>query len=97
MSGRLCLFHLLECTFIYPLPLSTLLVFCFVFHEQRSSVGARIQLVCVGTLLQACTCTVCTHVYACNFHNMAGNLRGVLIFVIFVVDSAVTKISPYEN
>ena len=26
----------------------------------------------------------------CNFH-------GVLIFVIFVVNSEVTKISPYEN
>ena len=28
---------------------------------------------------------------------MAGNFRGVLIFVIFVVDLAVTKISTHEN
>ena len=27
---------------------------------------------------------------------MVGNFRGVSIFVIFVVDSAVTKISPYD-
>ena len=27
---------------------------------------------------------------------MAGNFRGVLIFVIFVVDLAVTKISTHE-
>ena len=30
-------------------------------------------------------------------YHMAGNFRGVLIFVIFVVDSAVTKISTHEN
>ena len=30
-------------------------------------------------------------------YRMAGNFRGVLIFVIFVVDSAVTKISTHEN
>ena len=28
---------------------------------------------------------------------MAGNFRGVLIFVIFVVGSAVTKITTHEN
>ena len=28
---------------------------------------------------------------------MAGNFRGVLIFVIFVVDLAVTKFSTHEN
>ena len=28
---------------------------------------------------------------------LAGSFRGVLIFVIFVVDSAVTKISTNEN
>jgi hypothetical protein len=30
-------------------------------------------------------------------YRMAGNFRGVLIFVIFVVDLAVTKISTHEN
>ena len=30
-------------------------------------------------------------------YRMAGNFRGVLIFVIFVVDLAVTKISTNEN
>ena len=32
-----------------------------------------------------------------GIYRMAGNFRGVLIFVIFVVDSAVTKISTHEN
>ena len=36
------------------------------------------------------------HVH-CIAYRMAGNFRGVLIFVIFVVDSAVTKISTHEN
>ena len=31
------------------------------------------------------------------FYRIAGNFHGVLIFIIFVVDSAVTKILPYEN
>ena len=30
-------------------------------------------------------------------YRMAGNFRGVLIFVIFVVDLAVTKFSTHEN
>ncbi len=30
-------------------------------------------------------------------YRMAGNFRGVLIFVIFVVDLAVTRISTHEN
>ena len=30
-------------------------------------------------------------------YRMAGNFRGVLIFVIFVVGSAVTKITTHEN
>ena len=34
---------------------------------------------------------------AYNYYRMAGNFRGVLIFVIFVVDLAVTKISTHEN
>ena len=38
-------------------------------------------------------------VMACSIviYRMAGNFRGVLIFVIFVVDVAVTKISTHEN
>ena len=31
------------------------------------------------------------------YYRMAGNFRGVLIFVIFVVDLAVAKISTHEN
>ena len=41
-------------------------------------------------------CEVKDHVGIKNTR-MAGNFRGVLIFVIFVVDSAVTKISTHEN
>ena len=35
--------------------------------------------------------------YYYYYYCMAGNFRGVLIFVIFVVDSAVTKFSTHEN
>ena len=31
------------------------------------------------------------------YYRMAGNFRGVLIFVVFVVDPAATKISTHEN
>ena len=36
---------------------------------------------------------VCTMINFILLYRMAGNFRGVLIFVIFVVDLAVTKIS----
>ena len=38
----------------------------------------------------------CMQMYPLGYR-MAGNSRGVLIFVIFVVDLAVTKISTHEN
>ena len=36
-------------------------------------------------------------IYYINTYRIAGNFCGVPIFVIFVVDSAVTKIFSYEN
>ena len=38
-----------------------------------------------------------THMYIAYVYRMVGNFRGVLIFVIFVVDLAVMEISTHEN
>ena len=37
------------------------------------------------------------HTHRYMSHRMAGNFHGVLIFIIFVVDSAVMKINGYQN
>ena len=39
---------------------------------------------------------VCVHMCECEYR-MAGNFRGVLIFVVFMVDSAVANITTHEN
>ena len=46
-----------------------------------------------------CACTCIIHVTLVQYHvyRMADNFRGVLIFVFFVADLAVTKISTHEN
>ena len=43
------------------------------------------------------TITLALIISIAGVYRMAGNFRGVLIFVIFVVDSAVMKISTHEN
>ena len=45
------------------------------------------------------TDVLCLHRYSDSIYRycMAGNFHGVLIFVIFVVDLAVTKITTHEN
>ena len=52
----------------------------------------------IGTLCSTRT-HICMHMCmnVCTLYRIGGNFRGVLIFAIFVVDSAVTKIITHEN
>ena len=45
----------------------------------------------------SCSAYVSSSTALVAIYRMAGNFRGVLIFVIFVVDLAVMKISTHEN